>query len=425
MNDSPVRRPSVGSGRVMSLARAARRFASIFCCASATVWLCGCATSREVLTEAQLYEKQAADTAEFGEEFKQAVEQLTDRLAREQDEFAAGKRAAAPVLDLIAISGGGDRGAFGAGFMVGWGSASNPADRRPDFDVVTGVSTGALIAPFVYLGTDEACRVVESFYREPKSDWVLGRGLLPFLPWLVSFTRIPGLERDIRRIVDDKFIEQMAEQSRSGKLLAISATNLDLGAQRYWEVGVEAQRAQASGNRDRITKIMLASSAIPVAFPPVEIDGFMYADGGVTANVLVPLDLKTPTALLPTWKRKFPDRALPKIRYWIIVNKQLRQPPKTVPPKWPAIMGPRLATAVRSATIAELRWLAAQVDFANAALGTDIEVRVTAIPNDWRAPVEGDFKKETMVSLVDLGRQMGADPKSWTLWASPPKSLSR
>jgi hypothetical protein len=69
--------------------------------------------------------------------------------------------------------------------------------------------------------------------------------------------------------------------------------------------------------------------------------------------------------------------------------------------------------------MAEVRWLAAEADYVNAVYGTNIEVRVTAIPDDWRAPVKGDFQKETMESLADLGRLMGADPASWTVWAAP------
>jgi hypothetical protein len=95
------------------------------------------------------------------------------------------------------------------------------------------------------------------------------------------------------------------------------------------------------------------------------------------------------------------------------------QPPGTVQIRWPNIVGPSLATSVRSATIAEIRWLAAEADYVNAVFGTDIEVRVVAIPDDWRAPVVGQFQEETMRSLSDLGRKMGADPNSWTLWTTP------
>ncbi len=134
--------------------------------------------------------------------------------------------------------------------------------------------------------------------------------------------------------------------------------------------------------------------------------------------MLLTLDPTNPAAFLPTWKRLYPDRPLPKVRYWILMNNQIRPPPGTVQARWPGIAGPALATAIRSATVAEIRWLAAQANYVNSAMGTNIEVRVLAIPNQWRPPVKGDFQKETMTSLSDLGQKLGADPASWTLWTA-------
>lgn len=360
-----------------------------------------------------------ADSERTEKTYRAMIGRMMDRLWRESE--SAGDTAG--VVDILAMSGGGDYGAFGAGFLVGWGSATDEAVRRPDFDAVTGVSTGALLAPFAYVGTDESCTSVEAFYRNPKNDWMQERGPLFFLPSNGSFMTIPGLERDIRVAIDKQRVEQMAEQSRAGKLLIISATDLDLGRQRYWDVGLEAEAAVASGDLDRVQRIMLASSAIPVAFPAVQIDDSLYADGGVTANVFLSLDPRTPDGLIARWKIAHPGKPFPRFRYWVIINNQLAQQPKTVQTKWPSIASASLSTSIRSATLAEVRWLAAQADFINASHYADVEVRVVAIPDDWRAPVEGTFKKETMESLSELGRRMGADPGSWRLWASPQTSV--
>lgn len=338
----------------------------------------GCGSSvpdRKILTDAEFVEREASDTRQNAEIFRDAVGTILARAIRETE---AADPAAPPTLECLALSGGGDFGAFGAGFLVGWGKTANAADRRPDFDVVTGVSTGALLAPFAYVGTDAACEYVEKFYRNPKKNWVEERGLLFFLPSNPSFMKNVGLERDIRSAVGHQFIEHMAEQSRSGKVLAISATDLDLGRQKLWNVGREAEAAAASGDVDRLQRILMSSAAIPAVFPPVELDGGLYADGGVTANVLLRLDPRSRDALIPRWNREHPDKKLPKMRYWIIINNQLNQPAKTVQQKWPSIMAPSLATAIRSATVAEVRWLAAQADYVNAMMGTDIEVRVVA-----------------------------------------------
>lgn len=379
----------------------------------------GCSSSgpaRPKMTDAQLLERSAADTKQSHETFRTAVGNM---LARTQRRVESESASQPTVVNFLAMSGGGDFGAFGAGVLVGWGTAQNASDRRPDFDVVTGVSTGALLAPFAYVGTDEVCQQVETLFRNPKKDWIHDRGFLGFLPYNPSFMTIPGLERDINAAISDSLIQKMSDESKKGKVLAISATDLDLGRQKFWDVGVEAEGATASGDPSKVRKIMLASAAIPAAFPPIAIDGSLYADGGVTANVFLRLDPTSPDAILPRWNKAHPDKPFPKMRYWIIVNNQLSQAPMTVQSKWPSVLGPSLATAIRSATVAEVRWLSAQADYVNAVYKTDIEVRMLAIPDDWRAPVKGDFKKETMESLADLGRKLGADPASWRLMASP------
>jgi len=380
--------------------------------------LAGCSSheSRPLMTDAQLQEQ----TAVQGAQMAKAVTVVASTIVnREWKEVEAAKPGTEPTLNFLAISGGGDYGAFGAGFLVGWGQTADPAMRRPEFDVVTGVSTGALLAPFAYVGTDESCASVEAFYRNPRSDWVEDRGFLFFLPSNPSFMVIPKLAESLKEAIPTPMVEQMAAQFRQGKVLLISATDLDYGRQHVWNLGLEAEKAVQSGNSDRVRQIMLASAAIPVVFPPVEIDGSLYADGGVTANVFVRLDPNNPNGVIQTWNRLHPGIPLPKTRFWVIVNNSLAQPPKTVQAKWPEVLGPSLATSIRSATIAEIRWLAAQADYINATMHTDIEVRVVAIPDDWRPPVAGDFQKETMNSLADIGRKMGSDPSSWKLWASP------
>lgn len=342
-----------------------------------------------------------------------------DRMVERVDRRIAASSDGTTTINILALSGGGSNGAFGAGVLVGWGKVTDPEWARPDFDVVTGVSTGAQIAPFAFIGTDERYQEVEDFYRNPKKDWIQERGLLFFLPSNPSFATIPGLSRDVRKAVDQGFVEEIAARSSEGKLLIISATDLDFGRQQVWDVGLEAEEAVRSRDPERVPTIMLASAAIPVAFPPISLEESIYADGGVTANVFVRLDPRNPEAFIPRWMAANPGKPLPKFRYWIIVNNSLAHIPNTVQERWPAIASPAIEISIRSGTLAEINWLAAEADFVNAAYGADIEVRVMAIPNDWRPLVKGSFKKENMDSLADLGEKMGADPASWQVWASP------
>lgn len=390
-----------------------RRLAAVLPC----ILSMGCASQmRTVQTEQALLARRAEIEKSQGEVFHEAVERLVDRAAAE----SAGKTEPVTV-NFLAMSGGGDKGAFGAGFMVGWGQSTDDLYLRPDFDVVTGVSTGALVASFAYLGTDPSFKLVENFYRNPKKDWVMRR-LFFFLPNHPSFMTLPGLERDINTAIDDTMIRAMADESAKGKAFFVAATDLDYGTQHFWDLGVEAAQSLKTGDSERVRKILLASSAFPVAFPPVVIDGTAYADGGVTANVFLRLDPESPDGFMHVWQRKYPDLPLPKVRYWVIVNTQLQQTPKTVQPKWMEVMSPSLDAAVRSATVTEVRWLTVQAHYTNAVYGTDIEVRVVAIPDEWRPPVAGQFKRETMESLTDLGRKLGAEKSSWQLWAAPNRS---
>jgi len=220
-------------------------------------------------------------------------------------------------------------------------------------------------------------------------------------------------------VIDERFVGRLAEGVREGRLLAVSSTDLDLGRQTIWNIGVEAEAAALAGDPTLIRRRLIASASVPVLFPPIVMDDRLYVDGGVTANVLLRLAPHDAAGFVQRWRREQPGRPWPRMRYWIILNNFEHHPPKLVQPRWGSILTPALEVVIRSATIAEIRWLAAEADSCNAVFGTEIEVRVLAIPDEWRPPVEGAFRKETMNSLADLGRKIGRDPASWRLWTVP------
>src|SRR5262249_11196434 len=125
---------------------------------------------------------------------------LLERTKAEYDRSIAEGRKERPVIDILIVSGGGDWGAFGAGFLKGWQKvpAGNPL-AKPEFDAVTGVSTGTLIAPFAFLGDAQSTDEIVNLYRNPQEDWVRQRGILYFLPDNISFAEVPGLEREMRK----------------------------------------------------------------------------------------------------------------------------------------------------------------------------------------------------------------------------------
>jgi len=364
--------------------------------------------------QAALLQRRADTDAGYLTTTRQLSVTLLERTKAQYDAYAAGQRPQPPVIDLLIISGGGDWGAFGAGFLKGWGTVP-PSDplARPQFDIVTGVSTGALIAPFAFIGTDEAIERIVQLYRNPQPDWVKQRWPLYFLPNNISFAEVPGLERELRRQITPALVRQIAEQGQEGRMLAVNTTNLDDGGPRVFHLVAEAQRATATGDLSRLHNIMLASAGIPGAFPYREIDGAMYVDGGVSSNIVYGGRLGEEDSLPAVWQQRYPTTPIPKLRVWVLFNNQLRALPTIVPARWLDIVTVSLELATRSATLTAIRHLHATAEIARLKRNADVEVRLVAIPGDWTAPVPGVFVKETMNNLADLGERMGADPTSW------------
>ncbi|MCC6319850.1 MAG: patatin-like phospholipase family protein [Phycisphaerales bacterium] len=374
----------------------------------------GCAVDRRVLSVEELETKRVAYEERVERDRAEVIAKLVQRWEKEFDDHAAGRSVETPHADTLVLSGGGDYGAFGAGFLQGWGDVrAGPLSRPREFDTVTGVSTGALIAPFAFIGDEEAYREVTRLYREPKEDWVKLDGMLFFLPGRASFLNTQGLQRDICTQIGPGVVARIAEGHAQHRVLAIGTTDLDLGVTTAWNLTREADDACRSGDCSRVHKVLLASAAIPAAFPPVVIDDTLYVDGGTSSNILYSAEMLSNDTPRREWRRRHPDRPLPKMRFWVIINNQLHAAPQAVQPNWPSITTASVSTAIRSSTLGSLRFLALQAEHIRRTEHLDIEMYYVAIPDDWRAPKPGIFVKETMDSLADLGFRMGRDPASW------------
>jgi predicted acylesterase/phospholipase RssA len=374
----------------------------------------GCGPAlRPSLSQQELLSAREASDRLVNAEIKGFTPRLVTRAKQEYDDYVLGVRSEPPVIDALVISGGGDWGAFGAGFLKGWGRVPKGPMARPEFDVVTGVSTGALIAPFAFLGTERTIDQVLNMYREPRPDIVKLRGLLFFLPRYASFTRIPGLERDIAEAIDSEFLNRIVREGRRNRMLLVNTTNLDDGDMRAWDVVEEARSALRTGDVDRVHRILLASAAVPGVFPPREIDGRLYVDGGVTGNILYGARTHDEDSFSAVWKKTYPDLPILKQRYWVILNNQFRFLPQITRQTWAAIMRRSTNLATQSATVNALRHLYALAEISKLKRGADVEIRVISVPADWTPPKPGVFVKETMNALADLGERMGANPSSW------------
>ncbi|HTL29763.1 MAG TPA: patatin-like phospholipase family protein, partial [Tepidisphaeraceae bacterium] len=377
--------------------------------------LSACGTNRKPQTEAYLLQRRDEDQRSYLDATTERYTALIHRTKAQLDDFNAGRRKEPPVIDYLIITGGGDIGAFGAGFLKGWSTIprSNPL-ARPHFDAVTGVSTGALIAPFAFLGDSASDEQVVSLYRNPRPDWVKPRWPLYFLPSNISFAEVPGLERELRENISHEMIDRIAHESDdSGRLLFVNTTNLDDGSPHVFYLIPEARRAKETGDYDRFQKILLASSGIPGAFPYREIDGSMFVDGAVTANVLFGGRVPEKNRIGALWTRIYPGANMPKMRYWVIFNNQLRPPPITVAARWYDIIMRSVEVSARASSLNSMRQLFLQVEVARLKRGADIELRYVAVPDGWRPPKPGTFIKETMNNLADLGEKLGADPSCW------------
>ncbi len=195
----------------------------------------------------------------------------------------------ARTYEMLGVSGGGEDGAFGAGLLNGWSDHGG----RPVFDLVTGVSTGALTAPFAFLGSDWDGPLRSVYTETAPGDVLRSRGILAALTDDAMADNEP-LFRTISRHLDQRMLDALAQGYRDGRLLFVGTANLDAQVPVTWNVGAIAASGHP-GALDLIRRILLASAAIPGAFPPVMLDVTvagrryqeMHVDGGAFTQVFL------------------------------------------------------------------------------------------------------------------------------------------
>lgn len=314
-------------------------------------------------------------------------------------------------INILAVSGGADNGAFGAGLLVGWSEAGT----RPDFDLVTGVSVGALTAPFVYLGRGRDAELREVFTRSTRRDIydpgivapLLGSGLVDSSP----------LENLIAKYVDERFLRDVARERRKGRVLLIGTTNLDAQRPVLWDMG----RIAMSGHPQALglfRKILLASASIPGAFAPIRIkvrvDGRIYeelhADGGVTQQVFVS------PPLLATRDRAGSMRRMP-TRLFIIRNGKISPEWESVEADIFSISQRSISTLIKNQGIGDLYriYTRTQID--------GVDFNLAAIPSGFTLTRGESFEQAYMQALFDEGYRSGVQGYRWM--KAPPGLLSK
>lgn len=264
-------------------------------------------------------------------------------------EIAAGRT---PVLHFLAISGGGQWGAFGAGVLRAW----TESGTRPEFTGVSGISTGAIIAPFAFLGP-EYDGVLEEVYTQYSTDDLIEETLVSGLVSGASLADTTKLEAIIASKVTPELLAEIAEEHRKGRLLFVGTTNLDAGRPMIWNMGAIA----ASGHPDAahlFRQVILASASIPVAFPPAIIevvapDGRVYdelhVDGGATSQVtFVSAEVPIRTATIEALGRNL-DR-----RLYVIMNNDLAPPYGAITPRIGDIGSAAVSSLIRGSGAGDL-----------------------------------------------------------------------
>jgi predicted acylesterase/phospholipase RssA len=338
--------------------------------------------------------------------------ELMDRLAKGQRLHGTTSRANARPINLLAVSGGGEDGAYGAGLLCGWTEHGN----RPEFDLVTGVSTGALTAPFAYLGPkyDDGLRDV---YTNVTADDILRRRPILAAVFNDALADNEPLFKTISRYLTDPMLADIAAAYARGRLLLIGTTNLDAQVPVIWNVGAIA----ASGHPkalQTIRRILLASAAIPGAFPPVMIDATldgtpfqeMHVDGGAVAQAFL-----YPVALTVGRRDRIKRRQrVADITAFVIRNARLD-------PQWASV--DRRTMGIVSRAVSSMIASSGYNDIVRIYFTTaqdDVAFRLSYIPPSFNVELKSPFDQTYMRALFDVGFAQG---KAGGNWATVPPGV--
>lgn len=310
-----------------------------------------------------------------------------------------------PQLQLLAVSGGGENGAFGAGLLCGW----SVQGTRPTFDLVTGISTGALTAPFAFLGSDYDAQL-RAVYTETAPHQILFKRALTAALFDDAMADNAPLFETISRYVDDRMLDGIAAAYDAGRLLLIASTNIDAQVPVIWNVGAIAKSGHPRA-ADTIRRILLASAAIPGAFPPslieVTMDGKtyqeMHVDGGAVAQTFL-----YPSALTRNRaERKRTGRPVVDARAFIIRNGRLDPEWATVERRTLGIAGRAISTMIAISGYNDVIRIYAVTQ------RDGIDYNLAFIGRDFAQVLPAPFDAGYMRALYDYGHRQAVRGYDW------------
>jgi hypothetical protein len=305
---------------------------------------------------------------------------------------------------FLVLSAGQEDGAFGAGLLAGWTAHGG----RPEFQIVTGTSTGALAAPFAFLGAEYDWALEAMYTQTGVDDIVDSRYLVAAVNNDAMMDTAP-LARTIAKYLSPQILQRIAKEYAKGRLLLISTTDLDSGRLVIWNIGAIA----ASDNPDRLSlvrKIILASAAVPGLFPPVMIDAVledgryqeMHVDGGTVAQMfLYPPSLDMAAIVRPLGPKTRPSA-------YVIRNGRASPQHEEVERGTLQIAGRAVTTMIASNAVGELYRIY------SATRRDRIDFNVALIGDDFTVPYKKRFDSDYMSKLFAYGLEKGRAGFAWS-----------
>ena len=322
-------------------------------------------------------------------------------LARAKSDGRADAAGRAGAINVLAISGGGSNGAYGAGLLIGWSERGT----RPEFTVVTGASAGALIAPFAFLGSSYD-PVLKNLFSEGIGEELLQIDGLSAIFGAGVFKTEP-LKRLVAGYIDEQLLERIAAEYRKGRRLLVVTTNLDAQRTAVWDMGAIASSG-APGALALFREVLVASASVPGVYSPVLINvegegrvfDEMHVDGGVRANLLV-----VPESLLLSSVPPPASGVQPRV--YIVMNNKLEQDFEIVEGKALTIVSRSFTTAVKANTQTTL---IATYDFTRR---NKWDFNLASIDADYPTTTSIGFDKTYMRQLFQYGYDQGSRGPPW------------
>ncbi|MFA5093142.1 MAG: patatin-like phospholipase family protein [Candidatus Omnitrophota bacterium] len=379
----------------------------IFCLLICSI-LSGCATIRNPLPQNLIGQAQLADMPEIrevvGVDNAQISQSMINSILHDQPGNYALDAQGNRVYAVLAISGGAANGAYGAGLLKGWAAQGT----RPKFKAVTGVSTGSIIAPFVFLGK-EYDHTIEDIYTKLSTKDVMRMKRPLATLFSDSFASNQPLKRTLEKYITNEIIDKIAQEHRRGRRLFTGTTYLDAQKLVVWDMGAIACRK----DYDLFRKVILASAAIPIMFPPVYIQvqangknyDEMHVDGGTVTQVFTLFSLMHGVESLA--KAQKLDSSRIKGQYYIIRNGYVQPAYKVVSGNLVSIANQSLDTIINNQGVGDLYRIYVFMQ----RRGNDFNLAY--IPGDFRPPQKEEFDPKEMRALFDRGYQDAVGGYQW------------